>query len=52
MSNLFKKIYFVALIDKLLRSCSDVEKLYLLIRTKNGRNVSERVEEIFKDPVS
>ncbi|XP_026464682.1 putative fatty acyl-CoA reductase CG5065 [Ctenocephalides felis] len=40
-----------ALIDKILRSCPDVEKLYLLVRAKKGKNVLERVDTLFEDPV-
>ncbi|CAH1962551.1 unnamed protein product [Acanthoscelides obtectus] len=37
------------LIEKLLRSCKDVSTLYLLVRSKKGKNVHTRVEEIFDD---
>ncbi|XP_026467581.1 fatty acyl-CoA reductase wat-like [Ctenocephalides felis] len=39
------------LIDKLLRTCPGLENLYLLVRTKKGKDVHTRVEEIFDDPV-
>ncbi|XP_012288354.1 fatty acyl-CoA reductase 1 isoform X2 [Orussus abietinus] len=35
------------LIEKLLRSCSDINKLYLLIRPKKGKSPEERLKEIF-----
>lgn len=37
--------------DKLLRTC-DIENIYLLIRSKKGKDVHSRIEEIFDDPVS
>jgi alcohol-forming fatty acyl-CoA reductase len=40
------------LIEKLLRSCSSIENIYLLIRQKKGKDIHTRVEELFDDPVS
>lgn len=40
------------LIEKLLRSCNDINAIYLLIRAKKGKNMHCRVEELFDDPVS
>lgn len=40
------------LIEKLLRSCSTIENIYLLIRQKKGKDIHTRVEELFDDPVS
>lgn len=40
------------LIDKLLRTCTNVENVYLLIRPKKGKDIHTRVEEIFDDPVN
>lgn len=40
-----------AIIDKLLRSCHDIETIYLLVRPKKGKDVHTRLEEIFDDPV-
>jgi fatty acyl-CoA reductase len=37
------------LIEKLLHSCYDVEKIYLLVRRKKGFESHERLEEIFKN---
>jgi fatty acyl-CoA reductase len=34
------------LAEKLLRSCSDLKKIYLLIRHKKGKKPSERLDEI------
>jgi hypothetical protein len=39
------------LIDKLLRTCSDIENIYLLIRKKKGKDIHTRIEELFDDPV-
>ena len=35
-----------ALIEKLLRSCPDIEKIYLLVRSKKGKSPRERVDEL------
>ncbi|GBP42967.1 Putative fatty acyl-CoA reductase CG5065 [Eumeta japonica] len=40
------------LVEKLLRSCSGVENLYLLVRQKKGKDIYTRVDEIFDDPFS
>jgi hypothetical protein len=40
------------LIEKILRTCSDVDTIYLLIRAKKGKEPSQRVDEIFASPVS
>lgn len=40
------------LIEKLLRSCPDIENIYILCRSKKGKDVHTRIEEIFDDPVS
>ncbi|XP_076255537.1 fatty acyl-CoA reductase 1-like [Rhynchophorus ferrugineus] len=39
------------LLEKLLRSCSGVSKIYLLIRPKRGQNPQERLEQIMASPV-
>ncbi|XP_055698069.1 fatty acyl-CoA reductase wat-like [Phlebotomus papatasi] len=39
------------LIDKLLRSCTDIENIYILVRPKKGKDIHTRIEEIFDDPV-
>ena len=39
------------LIEKLLR-CFDVEKIYLLIRSKNNEDVERRMENFLNEPVS
>lgn len=40
------------LIEKILRKCSDVERIYMLIRPKKGSNPKQRVETIFSSVVS
>lgn len=39
------------LIEKLLRSCPDINTVYILVRTKKGKNMYERIEDMFEDPV-
>lgn len=40
------------MLDKLLRSCPGIKTIYLLIRTKKGKNVEQRLNELFNDSVS
>ena len=40
------------LIEKLLRSCPNVGQLYLLVRPKKGIAVQDRLNLLFKEPVS
>lgn len=35
------------LMEKLLRKCPDIKKIYLLVRSKKGKNPIQRLEEIF-----
>lgn len=37
------------LIEKLLRSCTDLSTIYVLIRNKKGKNMATRIEEMFDD---
>lgn len=39
------------LIEKLLFACSDLDKIYMLIRSKRGRTPDSRMDEMFKLPV-
>lgn len=39
------------LVEKLLYSCSDLNKIYVLMRAKRGRSFDNRLEDIFKLPV-
>ncbi|XP_028175396.1 putative fatty acyl-CoA reductase CG8306 [Ostrinia furnacalis] len=41
----------LCLIEKILRTIPDVGKLYLLMRPKKGKEISERLEEFPKQPV-
>lgn len=40
------------LIEKLLRECPGIGSIYLLVRSKKGKDVHQRTEDIFDDPVS
>ncbi|CAG9770822.1 unnamed protein product [Ceutorhynchus assimilis] len=37
-------------LEKLLRTCPDLKKVFILIRTKKGKNIEERLEAIFDEP--
>ncbi|XP_076391887.1 fatty acyl-CoA reductase wat-like [Megachile rotundata] len=39
------------LVEKLLRECPGISFIYLLIRPKKGKDMHQRVEEIFDDPL-
>jgi len=39
------------LLEKLLYCCSDLDKIYVLMRSKKGRSVETRLDEMFKLPV-
>lgn len=41
-----------ALLEKLLRSCDNIDSLYLLIRPKRGMGCEQRLKELLKNPVS
>lgn len=41
----------IALIEKILRSCPDVGKVFLLMRPKKGKEIQERLEDITKNSV-
>lgn len=40
------------LVEKLLRSCGGLKKIYLLVRTKKGKHPRERLRDVFSSPVS
>jgi fatty acyl-CoA reductase len=40
------------LLEKLLRSCPAVGKVYVLVRSKKEKEPHLRLKEVFKDPVS
>lgn len=37
-------------VEKLLRVCPDLKQIFILIREKKGKDVKQRVEEIFNEP--
>jgi|SRR5580765_1188180 len=39
-------------IEKILRSCPDVQEIFLLMRSKKGLSLNERLEEMLNSPVS
>jgi fatty acyl-CoA reductase len=40
------------LLEKMLRVCSEVDTVYLLIRNKKGKEPRQRLDELFASPVS
>lgn len=40
------------LLEKLLRTCPHIKHVYLLIRSKKGKNAEQRLDEIFVDRVN
>lgn len=43
---------FVVLIEKLLRSCKDIDTIYVLIRNKKGQDGTARLHAMLDDFVS
>lgn len=43
---------FKVLLEKLLYNCSDLKKIFLLIRDKKGKTTNERVRDFLSLPVS
>lgn len=39
------------IVEKLVRSCPDIDKVYLLVREKKGHNVFERIADVMKSPI-
>ncbi|XP_045467137.1 putative fatty acyl-CoA reductase CG5065 [Harmonia axyridis] len=39
------------MVEKLLRCCPQIAKIYLLIRTRNGKSPSQRLEDFIQNPV-
>lgn len=39
-------------LEKLLRTCTDIKKIYILLRPKKGKDINERFEQLFEGPVS
>lgn len=40
------------LVEKLLRTCFELDKIYMLVRSKRNKSIEERFQEYFDDPVS
>lgn len=40
------------LVEKLLRGCPDLNRIYLLVREKRGKQPEERIDSFFDDVVS
>jgi fatty acyl-CoA reductase len=40
------------LLEKILRSCPDVDNIYVLIRPKKGKDLRERIRDITNLPVT
>jgi len=38
-------------VEKLVRSCPDIEHIYLLIRPKRGHNINDRLKELLSSPL-
>lgn len=41
-----------ALVEKLLRSCTNINRIYMLIRSKKGHSVETRYEKLISNSVS
>lgn len=39
-------------LEKLLRDCNELKKIYVMVRPKKGKDIQTRFEEIFDGPVS
>lgn len=39
------------IVNKLIRSCPQINRVYLLVRDKKGKNAHERLEDMFNMPV-
>lgn len=39
------------MIEKLLRSCPDIDKVYVLTRGKKGKNIQERIDDLVNVPL-
>lgn len=40
------------ILEKLLRSCPDLKQIYILVRQKKGKDLNQRLEAIFAEPVT
>uniref|UniRef100_A0A336LP59 Fatty acyl-CoA reductase n=1 Tax=Culicoides sonorensis TaxID=179676 RepID=A0A336LP59_CULSO len=41
----------IAVIEKLLRCCPEVGKIYLLVRSKKGKSIESRIEDLTRNPI-
>lgn len=41
----------LCLVEKLLRGCPDVKRIYMLVRPKRGKSAEERIAKYFDDTV-
>jgi FlaA1/EpsC-like NDP-sugar epimerase len=39
------------MVEKLLRTCHDIDKIYLIVRPKRGKSEHERLEQLFNNAV-
>lgn len=39
------------LVEKLLRSCPDIDKIYVLVRSKKNKNIQDRIEDLVNVPL-
>ena len=39
------------MIEKLLRSCPDIDKVYVLTRSKKGKNIQDRIDDLVNVPL-
>jgi fatty acyl-CoA reductase len=40
------------LLEKLLRCCPEIDKIFVLLRNKDGFDIQERLQKLFQIPVS
>lgn len=44
--------FFQVCVEKLLYSCKDIDKVFVLIRDKKDESVAKRMDKIIESPVS
>lgn len=40
------------IVEKLLRSCTDIDTIFIVVREKKGKNVQVRIDELYNDQVN
>lgn len=45
-------LLFQILVEKLLRSCTEIEQIYILMRPKRGQEVAARLDDLLNSAVS